>query len=93
MAPVVAAAFPDLPYSAALLGRGSEVLASTTRCPGTTTGSPACRCSWRRGASPPRTSDPEVKRIAERWPTGGIDQLREVLWHPRSRPDLLKMLD
>jgi hypothetical protein len=43
------------------------------------------------GALLAEIGDPEVKRIAERWPTGGIDQLRDMLWHPRDRERLLRM--
>jgi hypothetical protein len=37
--------------------------------------------------------DPAVKRIAEEWPTGGVDQVRDVLWSPRSRGRLLRLID
>ncbi len=30
-------------------------------------------------------SDPQVRDLVERWPTGGIDQVRDILWAPRSR--------
>lgn len=45
------------------------------------------------GALQAAVADPEVRRFVERWPTGGVDQLREVLWHPRSRAALLRVLD
>jgi hypothetical protein len=38
-------------------------------------------------------SDPAVRRIAEEWPTGGIDQVRDVLWGPGSRERLLRLMD
>lgn len=37
--------------------------------------------------------DPTVKRIAERWPTGGIDQVRELLMGPPSRRLLLRLTE
>lgn len=45
------------------------------------------------GALQAQIRDPEVRGIADRWSTGGIDQLREVLWHPRSRDQLLRALE
>jgi hypothetical protein len=30
-------------------------------------------------------SDPQVLDLVERWPTGGIDQVRDILWAPRWR--------
>jgi uncharacterized protein DUF4037 len=30
-------------------------------------------------------SDPQVRDLLERWPTGGIDQVRDILWAPRFR--------
>jgi hypothetical protein len=30
-------------------------------------------------------SDPQVRDLVERWPTGGIDQVRDILWAPQSR--------
>lgn len=33
--------------------------------------------------------DPDVKRIAEKWPTGGVEQLRDLPWAARSRQLLL----
>jgi uncharacterized protein DUF4037 len=29
--------------------------------------------------------DPRVRELLERWPTGGIDQIRDILWSPRNR--------
>lgn len=29
--------------------------------------------------------DPQVRELAERWPTGGIDQVRDILWAPHLR--------
>jgi hypothetical protein len=40
-----------------------------------------------------RIQDPGVKRIAEQWPTGGIAQVRDVLWSPHSRKRLLRLID
>jgi Domain of unknown function (DUF4037) len=37
--------------------------------------------------------DPAVLTIAERWPTGPVDQLREMLWPPRNRHLLLRLFD
>jgi hypothetical protein len=34
--------------------------------------------------------DPAALTIAERWPTGPVDQLREMLWPPRNRHFLLR---
>lgn len=33
--------------------------------------------------------DPAVLRIADQYPTGGVDQFREILWTPRHRRRLL----
>ncbi|GAA1435321.1 DUF4037 domain-containing protein [Microlunatus lacustris] len=45
------------------------------------------------GALQAEVRDPEVRRLVERWPAGGVDQLREVLWHQRSRDQLLRALE
>ena len=46
------------------------------------------------GAIAAGIEDPEVKRIAERWPVGGIDQVREVLWgRGNGRRELVELLD
>ena len=45
------------------------------------------------GALRTELRDPEVKRIAERWPTGGIDQLRELLWRPGCRSELVRVFE
>lgn len=37
--------------------------------------------------------DPEVKRIAERWPTGGVDQLRDIPLGPHHRRPLLRLIE
>ena len=37
--------------------------------------------------------DPAVLRIADRYPTGGVDQVREILWSPRSRRRVLSLFD
>jgi hypothetical protein len=45
------------------------------------------------GALHARIQDPAVKRIAEQSPTGGIDQLRDVLWGRHSRRRLLRLFE
>lgn len=45
------------------------------------------------GALHAQIQDPKVKRIAERWPAGGVDQLRELLMGPRSRGPLLRVFE
>jgi hypothetical protein len=30
-------------------------------------------------------TDPQVRDLVERWPTGGIDQVRDILWAPKFR--------
>jgi hypothetical protein len=37
------------------------------------------------GALSAAISDPQVRDLVERWPTGGIDQVRDILWAPQSR--------
>jgi hypothetical protein len=37
--------------------------------------------------------DPTVRSIAERWPTGPVDQFRDLLWPARSRHILLRVFD
>jgi hypothetical protein len=37
--------------------------------------------------------DPAVLRIAEQWPTGGVDHLRDLMWGPGSRGRLLRLFD
>ncbi len=37
--------------------------------------------------------DPAVQRIADQYPTGGIDQVRETLWGPRWRRNLLRLFN
>lgn len=37
------------------------------------------------GALSASISDPQVRDLVERWPTGGIDQVRDILWAPNSR--------
>jgi hypothetical protein len=36
-------------------------------------------------------SDPQVRDLLERWPTGGIDQVRDILWAPQSRIKVRKL--
>jgi hypothetical protein len=38
-------------------------------------------------------SDPEVLRIAERWPVGPVDRLRDQLWPAAERTSLLRLFD
>ncbi len=45
------------------------------------------------GALSAQIQDPVVKRIAERWPTGGVDQLRDVMPAARSRQLLLRVTE
>ncbi len=37
------------------------------------------------GALSASISDPQVRDLVERWPTGGIDQVRDILWAPQVR--------
>lgn len=46
------------------------------------------------GALSTSISDPKVRDLLERWPTGGIDQVRDILWAPQFRTkvrDLAKL--
>jgi hypothetical protein len=45
------------------------------------------------GALAAKIQDPAVKDIAARWPAGGVDQLREILWFAKARPQLLAVFD
>jgi hypothetical protein len=45
------------------------------------------------GALSAAIRDPEVRRIAERWPVGGIERVRDVLHRARDRRHLLGLLD
>jgi Domain of unknown function (DUF4037) len=45
------------------------------------------------GALHAQIRDPAVQRIAERWPTGGVDQFRDLLWDPGSRSLLLRLFE
>lgn len=45
------------------------------------------------GALVAQINDPEVRRIAERWPVGGIDRIRDVLWAPRDRRQAITLFD
>ena len=45
------------------------------------------------GALAAQIQDPVVQRIAERWPIGGIDQIRNVLWAARDRRQLITLFD
>lgn len=44
------------------------------------------------GALRDAISDPAVTAIADAWPVGGVDRLRDVLWSPRFRPQLLNLV-
>lgn len=41
----------------------------------------------------PLIEDPEVRRIAQRWPVGPVDQFRELFWAPDNRLRLLRVLE
>ncbi len=43
------------------------------------------------GALTASISDPQVRDLVERWPTGGIDQVPEILWAPKSRIKLREL--
>jgi hypothetical protein len=45
------------------------------------------------GALTAQLEDPEVRRIAERWPVGGIEQVRNVFWRVPDRRQLVELLD
>ena len=45
------------------------------------------------GALAAEIKDPEVRRIAERWPVGGIERVRDVLWAARDRRRLIALFD
>jgi hypothetical protein len=45
------------------------------------------------GALLAEIKDPEVRRIAERWPVGGIDRIRDVLWAASDRRRLVALFD
>ncbi len=45
------------------------------------------------GALLAEIKDPEVRRIAERWPVGKIDEIRNVLWSARDRRRVLALFD
>jgi hypothetical protein len=45
------------------------------------------------GALAEQIQDPEVRRIAERWPIGGIEQVRNALHRVHDRRQLLALLD
>jgi hypothetical protein len=45
------------------------------------------------GALQAQIHDPTVLRIAERWPIGGVDQFRDLLWSPSGRRLLLSLFD
>lgn len=44
------------------------------------------------GALLAQIRDPAVRHIADRWPVGGVDQVRDVLWAPRHRELVLRLL-
>ena len=37
------------------------------------------------GAQHAQIQDPAVLRIAETWPAGGVDRLRDLVWRPQTR--------
>lgn len=45
------------------------------------------------GALAADIQDPEVQRLLERWPVGGIDRVRTLLWKANDRRQLLGLLD
>ncbi|MEI8409976.1 MULTISPECIES: DUF4037 domain-containing protein [unclassified Kribbella] len=45
------------------------------------------------GALVAEIKDPEVRRIADHWPIGGIDQIRNVLWAARDRRQVVALFD
>jgi hypothetical protein len=45
------------------------------------------------GALCAQIQDPAMKRIAERWPNAGVDQVREILWGPGSRRQVLRLFE
>jgi hypothetical protein len=45
------------------------------------------------GALLAEIKDPEVRRIADRWPVGGIDRIRDVLWAARDRRQAVALFD
>lgn len=45
------------------------------------------------GAIRAQIEDPAVRGIADQWPAGGVDQLRDDLLHPRSRGRLLRVFE
>lgn len=45
------------------------------------------------GALAAQIQDPAVKRIAERWPTGQVDQFRDMLWGRHSRSLLRRVFE
>ncbi|MER7250572.1 DUF4037 domain-containing protein [Kribbella sp. NPDC000426] len=45
------------------------------------------------GALAARIQDPEVLRIFERWPVGGIEQVRDMFWKAPDRRQLIELLD
>ncbi|WP_329000606.1 DUF4037 domain-containing protein [Kribbella sp. NBC_00709] len=45
------------------------------------------------GALTADIQDPEVRRLLERWPVGGIEQVRNMLWKAPDRRQLVGLLD
>ncbi|ONI74285.1 hypothetical protein BWI15_13215 [Kribbella sp. ALI-6-A] len=40
-----------------------------------------------------KITDPAVLEIARQWPVGGVDQVREILWSPAQRSQLLALVN
>src|SRR5262249_36809288 len=45
------------------------------------------------GALRAQIREPEVQRIADRWPTGGVDQFRDIAFAPRYRRLLRRLFE
>jgi hypothetical protein len=45
------------------------------------------------GALSASISDPQVRDLVNRWPTGGIDQVRDILWGPQSRTKVRELAE
>ena len=45
------------------------------------------------GALTASISDPQVRDLVDRWPTGGIDQVRDILWAPQWRTKVRALVE